>query len=187
METIAKKADADIVAKWSTQYRIDVDKFVVKNAGLNNNDMASQLFNTLSQKYPWRKWYVFVYTFTNNNPKDRYFNNCGNGIVKVNVGNKVVIVNSFPSGKTRPNIDLKRILNIIGDGTRWYTKIGAEIAKLIFQKIKGYSCAHYLFLGVFENKSSPVLAGDTRFIHRIGLQVLRDFHSPKPYTALVIA
>lgn len=183
LEGVAVREEKAVKGAWITQFRQDADEFAVRNAHLNNRDMATSLFQFFQAKYPWRWWFVFVYTFTNHNDKDRYYENCGHTFVKANVGNKVVIVNSLdPNYPRRP--DPGWFINSV------YSRMGgfsatAKLAKLLYQR-SASGCHLYKFKGVFELKSNPSFwAPSGRFFGR-EVQCLRDFHSWKGYKIFML-
>lgn len=178
------EVDEDIINAWDRQYRSDCDAFVTKNSHLGNWDMTYRLLAFLSQKFPWRRWHVLTYTFTQNNDKDRYFDNCG-GFFKVNVGNKVVIVNSVPASQKSAKINLytffSNIHRVLGV---WLPKV--QIAKRLFEMTTS-SCRYYTFRGAFEAKARVASKSTAGFYFARRITVLRWFHKPKVYEIYVFA
>lgn len=152
LEEVARKVDADVAAAWASQYKLDVDEFALRNAAsLNNKEMVTQLYKLLTDKYPWRLWFVLVHKFTDNNDKDRYYDICY-GHSKVNVADKVVIVTQLPNPPEKAAVDVSSFWDPIRSTNNNPWGAYAVIAKRLFFKLD-CGCDLYRFKGVIEYKA----------------------------------
>lgn len=184
LEKVAIAKDKEIVAAWETQFKVDSDEFAVRNAHLNNRQMTEQLFGFLSAKYPWRWWFTLVYTFTNHNNKDRFFENCGHSFVKYNVGNKVVIVNGLEANyprKSNPAWFLNSVPLLLMDVGPY-----EEVAKKLYQR-SASGCHLYAFKGVIETKADIAFLAPAGRMFRKQVKIHRLFHNKlKGYEMLLL-
>jgi len=88
-----RKTDQDIVSKFEQNYKDTLRELIIRNQALTGAALANFLVGKLTEKFYWKRFFVFVAS-ENKNIKDTLFvKNCGHGFTEFNYYGKTIIVN----------------------------------------------------------------------------------------------
>lgn len=160
LKKFAAKIDEEIVSTWPQQFRLDVDKMIVRTAaGLSPSKLANNVYNMLDNKFPWRAWVVVVFPYREADDDEWKVESCGNNkYERHNVGGKTVFINSGDAAAP-PSQPAKAVLNQLPSIYTRTTVRSIRKASYVFDMINSRSCSSHKLRAVFENSVSPAAIG----------------------------
>jgi len=152
-----KQKDSYFLKTWITDYPNDISSFTESNRHLSNGQIATRLNELLSNKYPWREWYIVVLTETYGLGDYIEFTikTCRRSIFH-NIGRKLVIVSSIVPSKEKFELASKLLKKVEGNVNFWvpFVDKAIEIKELI-----GASCDDFVMFGTAAEDTNIRISG----------------------------
>jgi len=140
---------------WEEQYPLDVSLFLQTQQETSSYSIAENLHKELSEKFPWRNWFVVV-TEAFNHPNLIDINTCG-GLAIMNHNGKHVFVSSGDVDESFDRQLAIRHLNSVSDKFTFHV-LKYNKAQLINEKVNA-QCSDFRMFGTFGQDGDAMVSG----------------------------